>query len=106
MDEQRKRQWQEILVVSEQLYSLAQAEEWDELTNLYRQRDLMIQSFFSVQRPDDEDESGFLKQAIPELMAKDEELRMLCTASRDEAAQALGKVSIGRKADAAYNQNR
>lgn len=98
------QQWQEILAVSEQLYSLAQAGEWDELLNLHRQRDLMLQSLFSVERSNDE--SGFLKQAIPELMAKDEELRVLCTASRDEAAQALGKVSIGRKADAAYNQNR
>ena len=100
----RQQQWDAIVGMTRQMLTHAQKAEWDELVDLYDQRDGLIHSFFS--RPVPENEAAFLHQAIPELMEQDKALMALCATARDEAAQQLGSVNLGRKAEAAYNQNR
>lgn len=104
IDAQRQQQWQAILSLSEQLHALAEAEEWDALLTLYPQRDELLQAFFA--QPVAEHEAAFLREAIPALQAQDQALMARCAASRDEAAQQLGRLSQGRKAEAAYHQFR
>jgi hypothetical protein len=104
MQAQRQQQWRQILAATQQLHVLAEAEEWDALLSLYQQRDEWIHDFFAEVNA--ADEADFLREAIPQLIKQDEALQALCANARTEAARELGKLGLGRKAEAAYHRFR
>lgn len=104
MNKDREQQWLAIMSMARHMITYAEQEQWDELVALYQYRDPLLHGFF--EQSDRNQEGDFLAQAIPELMELEQQLMQLCANARDEAARELGKVSLGRKAEAAYNKNR
>ena len=104
MDSQRQQQWRDIQTVTEQLHALAEAEEWEAMLALYHRRDELIYAYFA--EAVGEEEVAFLRKAIPELQTQNNALQRLCAIARDELGRRMGQVSLGRKAEAAYHQNR
>ena len=92
------------MAMTAQMLEHARQEQWEELVALYRRRDPLLRAFFDTLEPTLEAE--FLQKAIPELMEMDQQLMAVCAVARNEAARQLGQVSVGRKAEAAYNQYR
>ena len=90
--------------MTQQMIEAAEQEQWEQVVALYRQRDPLLRVFFS--QAELSEEAEFLRQAIPELEALEERLRLHCANARDEAAKHLGRFSLGRKAHAAYQKNR
>lgn len=102
MDTERRLAWQQIVEFTENVLSLARSQEWDAMLQMYRDRDDLLQTFFA--KPIDQADSAEMGELIRSLMAHDQEIQALCMAAKDEAARELGKVNLGRKAEAAYSR--
>ena len=102
MDAQRRLAWQQIVELTEQVFSLVQQQEWDDMLQRYRERDALLRDFFA--KPIGEDDSTEMADAIQSLLTRDQEIQALCVVAKDEAARELGKVNLGRKVEAAYSR--
>jgi len=99
----RDLQWQSILEATEAMQQAAGLEEWESVSTLAQNRDLLILDFFSS--PLSADEALAIQDDMIEILARDEAI--LGEARRAQALtlqQQLGK-SIGQKAANQYRQN-
>ena len=103
MDNQRQLAWQYIEQLASDLEGLAQAGEWEQFVEQYPQWDALLRQYFSAPVAD-EAEAAFLHEALPVMLARNEAMLVLCSQAKNEAARELGKVNLGRKAEAAYSR--
>lgn len=89
---------------SVRMRALAEAQDWEGLAGLEAARRLDLQALFA--RAPSAEEAAIIHERMQAVMAMDAEIMQLCKTARDEAGQQISRVHQGRRAEAAYNENR
>lgn len=104
MESERQRQWTAILEMSSRMLDQARAKEWTEVAEIEAARRKSLEAFFD--QPVDAVEAERVREGIERILATDKEIASLGEVAREGLATQLGGLARGRRAQAAYNQNR
>lgn len=99
----RRDQMLEILRVSATLINLAEAGNWQRLSETYQTRQQLLEAFFDVTPT--AREADWIRDSIEQVLACDEKIREKAEASKFELAKELDKGEKGRQVIAAYKEN-
>lgn len=92
------------MLATQRMRSLSIEQSWDALAELEAQRRSELNAFFST--PPNSDEAGWLADGIRAVMLLDNEIFDRCSTARDAAASQASQMGQGRRATAAYDENR
>jgi len=89
-----------MVALSDAMYAAAEADDWDRVVQLERERREVISAAFAAVPP--VAEAAVVAAAVERVLARDREVLARARARRDQAAAALGGMARGRRADQAY----
>lgn len=95
-----EKEFQEIVLLSEQMLVKAKKSEWDQLTELERKRDLLMGNFFS--KPLAEVAKKQLEDGVRLILDADREVMALCALKQQALRASLTKMGKNRNAAQAY----
>lgn len=101
--QERDNQWKRIMDLTTEMRRVADTEQWTEVLQMERDRNTLVQEFFSV--PANAEEAPTLECGILEILAIDNEIIEVGRASRDNIGCQLSEIKSNRCATAAYVQN-
>ena len=99
---EHQQQWQKIQQMTAQLHELSDNESWEEMIDLESQRQSMIKDYFAV--PVSADEAADIADNIRKILHSDAQLMALSKRRKEEASEAVQKLTANRQAINAYNQ--
>lgn len=94
--------WHAILHASESLLQAAQAADWDALSGLAAERDMLIRAYFS--EPVTVDSAIHVRDKIQQLLAIDDQVLGLARKEQGNLLPAMKAFSQGKKAVGVYKQ--
>jgi Flagellar protein FliT len=100
--QQRDDAWHAILHASETLLNAAQEANWDELTALANERDILIRTYFS--KPVTVDNALQIRDKITQLLSMDDQVLGLARKEHENLLPALRAFSKSKKAIGAYQE--
>ena len=100
MSEQRNRQWQDILQMTEQLHQLSEEENWQLMIELESKRFSRLKHFFSI--PVSDAEAADIAEGIRHIAQSDENLLQLGKLRQQQTSESVQKISSGRQAIKTY----
>lgn len=90
--------------MSQAMLILARADDWDAVSSLEPRRRQLMEAFFA--RKIGSEEAEAVAQGIREVLEVDREVMILCQQTKDVIGQQMSQLTLGRRAEAAYNSNR
>ncbi len=104
MEKERLQAWDDIRKLTSAMGRMAEEGQWEQVGELESRRRERLERFFSTPVPSSD--APAVAEAIRELMALDEAITHRGAALREEVARELNTISKGRRASAAYSENR
>lgn len=99
-----QQQWQKIESMTQQMHVLSEEENWQGMIELESERQNLLKHYFA--EPVTETEAAVIAEKIKEILHSDEKLMLLGQRKKDEAAEAVRKLSTNRQAINAYSHFR
>lgn len=94
---------EQILAASRKMLELAKEDGWEQVEQLWQERQKMFEQLFPVDEATVD--AAHIKVAIEEVLQLDGQIRALAEARHKAIGQTLGQLNQGRQATRAYREN-